>query len=196
MDNTETYRPGAGPLDIARHEMRPHERLIWADRPVGRMRGTPDISRIVFGLLFAGFAVFWTSTAWLMTRGIPGDPFGQFFPLLGIPFIAVGAGMAVAGIRSWREGGTTVYALSEERVLVISGARKRSVRSLDLKAIRGVEREEGAGGSGTISLLIEGTETTREVLAGVPDVARVGAEIERLRGRAAEAGDRDPSPSD
>ncbi len=188
MSGSERDSPGTSPLDIARQEMRPHERLVWADRAIGKARAAPALGRIVFGLIFGGFAVFWTSAAWLMTRGVSSGAFGLFFPLFGIPFIAVGAGMVVAGIRSWRTGGGTVYALSEERVLIISGGVKRSVRSLDLKAIRGVERVEGEGGSGTISLLIEGTDTMREVLAGVPDVARVGAEIERLRTQAEDSG--------
>ncbi len=186
MNGAAADRPGTGPLDVARQEMRPHERLIWADRPRGRARSSPALGRIVFGLIFGGFAVFWTSAAWLMTRGVSNDVFGLFFPLFGIPFIVVGAGMVVAGFKNWRDGGATVYALSEERVLIISGAPKRTVRSLDLTAIRGVERVEGEGGAGTITLLVAGATTMREVLAGVPDVARVGAEIERLRTLASE----------
>jgi hypothetical protein len=182
MNETAANRPGASPLDVARGEMRPQERLIWADRPIARVRGAQALGRIAFGILFGGFAAFWTSAAWVMTRGVSNDLFGVFFPLFGIPFIVVGGGIVVAGARSWRDGGAIVYALSDERVLIITGGQKRTVRSLDLKAIRGVERADGAGGSGTITLLIEGTDTMREVLAGVPDAARVGAEIERLRG--------------
>ena len=181
---------------MARREMRPHERLVWADRPTPSGRGAPALGRIAFGLVFGGFAAFWTSAAWLMTRGVSSGAFGVFFPLFGVPFIAVGAGMVVAGIRSWREGGATVYALSDQRVLIISGGRARTVRSLDLTAIRGVERAEGVGGSGsgTISLLIEGTDAMREVLSGVPDAAHVGAEIERLRGLAQGTGAPPPYP--
>ena len=175
---------GSSPLAVARQEMRPHERLVWADRPIAKVRGALAFGRIAFGLLFGGFAVFWTSAAWLMTRGASSGAFGLFFPLFGIPFIAVGAGIVVAGLKSWRDDGGTVYALTDRRVLIVSGGRRRTVRSLDLSAIRGVERVEGEGGAGTINLLIAGSDTLREVLAGVPDVARVGAEIERLRARA------------
>ena len=182
MNATQRDVPGAGPLDVARKEMRPHERLVWADRPIARVRGAQAIGRIGFGLFFSGFAVFWTAAAWMMSRGAPDGAFGLFFPLFGIPFIVVGGGIVVAGVKSWRDGGATVYALSDQRVLIISGGRSRTVRSLDLKAICGVERAEGEGDTGTISLLIEGTDTMREVLPGVPDAAHVGAEIERLRG--------------
>ena len=188
MGGSQGEVPGASPLDIVRAEMRPHEHLVWADRPVVRVRGAPAIGRILFGMLFGGFAVFWTSAAWLMTRGVTDGAFGLFFPLFGIPFIAVGAGIVVAGIRSWRDGGGTVYALSDQRVLIVGGGRRRTVRSLDLTAIRGVERVEGEGAAGTITLLIEGSDSMREILAGVPDVVRVGAEIERLRGQAGAAG--------
>jgi hypothetical protein len=187
MDGTRADVPGTSPLDIARAELRPHEHLVWADRPVVKVRGAQAIGRILFGLLFGGFAVFWTSAAWLMTRGVKDGTFGLFFPLFGIPFIAVGAGIVVAGIRSWRDGGGTVYALSDQRVLIVGGGCKRTVRSLDLTAIRGVERVEGEGAAGTITLLIEGSDSMREILAGVPDAVRVGAEIERLRGQAGAA---------
>ena len=66
----EQTSPRASPLDVARQEMRPHERLIWADRPIVSVRRVPALGRIVFGLIFGGFAVFWTSAAWLMTRGV------------------------------------------------------------------------------------------------------------------------------
>ena len=171
----------ADALDVARREMRPNERLIWADRSIVRQIGTPPLGRIAFGLFFAGFAVFWTSSAWLMTRGANDGLFGLFFPLFGLPFIAVGVGMVIGGIRGVLGGSGTIYALSDQRVLIIAGGSRRSVRSLDLKAIRGVERVEGAHGVGTINLLIAGTDTMREVLAGVPDVVHVAAEIERLR---------------
>lgn len=188
MNGSDGNGPGGSPLNVARREMRPHERLIWADQPIAMVRRIPAIGRILFGLVFGGFAVFWTSAAWLMTRGVEDGFFGFFFPLFGVPFIAVGAGMVVAGVRSWRERGGIVYALSDQRVLIIEGGRKRTVRSLDLTAIRGVERVDGEGGAGTITLLVEGSDTMREILAGIPDVARVGAEIEKLRGRAHGAG--------
>ncbi len=145
------------------------------------MRSVPALGRIVFGAIFGGFALFWTSAAWLIAGSAETGLFGLLFPLFGVPFIVVGGAFVLSGVRSLLAGGDTVYALSDQRVLIIAGGRPRSVRSLDLKAIRGVERTEGEGGAGTITLLIEGTETMREVLVGVRDVARVGAEIEKLR---------------
>lgn len=188
MNQVQVDPAGQSPLALARAEMRPHERLVWADRPVGKAAAAPALGRIVFGFVFGGFAVLWTSAAWLMTRGAASGAFGIFFPLFGVPFIAVGAGIVVAGWRGWRAGGSTVYALTDQRVLIIAGGPQRTVRSLDLAAVRGVERREGAGGSGTISLLIAGSSVLRETLAGVPDVARVGGEIERLRAEVGEAG--------
>lgn len=175
------------PLDVARSEMRPHERLIWADRPIVSVRRLPDLGRILFGFIFGGFAVFWTSAAWLASRGTDDVFFGTLFPLFGLPFIAVGVGIAVSGMKSWSERGGTVYALSDQRVLIVSTRSRRTVRWLDLKAIRGVERKDGTDGVGTITLLVEGSDMRSEILPGIPEAARVGAEIGRLRRQAAAA---------
>ena len=40
---------GASPLEVARREMRPHERLVWADQPVASLRGVPALGRGRFG---------------------------------------------------------------------------------------------------------------------------------------------------
>ena len=148
--------------------MRPHERLIWADRPIVSVRRLPALGRIVFGLIFGGFAVFWTSAAWLMSRGTDDIFFGMFFPLFGLPFIVVGAGIVVTGVKSWRERGGTVYALTDQRLLIISTRSRRTVRSVDLKAIRGVERRDGTGGVGTITLLVGDEDTRNEILPASP----------------------------
>ena len=187
MNGSERDASGATPLGVARREMRPRERLVWADRPVVNVRNLQALGSVVIGLVFGGFAVFWTSAAWLFSRGVDDFFFGTLFPLFGLPFIAVGVGIVVSGIRSWRQRGSTVYALSDQRVLIIASGRRRTVRSVDLQAIRGVERRDGEGGVGTISLLV-GRDDTREILPGIPEAARVGAEIERLRGRASAAG--------
>ena len=120
MSSTGQGYGDVSPLDVARKEMRPHEHLVWADRPVVSARARPGLGRVLFGLLFAGFAAFWMTMAWLMTRG-SSDPVGTFFPFFGIPFFLVGVGVVVAGVRNWAAGGSTVYALSDQRVLVIRG---------------------------------------------------------------------------
>ncbi len=63
----------------------------------------------------------------------------------------------------------------------------------DLATIRGVERKERGDGSGDLTLLLDGgRRTLRQSLAGIPEVARVGAEIDRLRRKAQET---QPPPS-
>ena len=66
----------------------PGETVLWQGQPDPR----PDWSRwrlhdTIFGLAFAGFALFWMATA----AGATGGPFmGIAFPLLGLPFLVLG----------------------------------------------------------------------------------------------------------
>ena len=70
------------------------EEILWQGRPSGGVvvRGS-DIFESVFGLFFAGFAIFWISMA--SSMGAPRNAPGifQLFPLFGLPFLAVGLHM-------------------------------------------------------------------------------------------------------
>ena len=78
------------------------EEILWQGRPWGGVvvRGS-DIFESVFGLFFAGFAIFWISMA--SSMGVPRNAPGifQLFPLFGLPFLAVGLHMVV-GKYFWR----------------------------------------------------------------------------------------------
>ena len=67
------------------------EVILWQGRPSGAVvvRGS-DIFESVFGLFFAGFAVFWISMA--SSMGTPRSAPGvfQLFPLFGLPFLLIG----------------------------------------------------------------------------------------------------------
>lgn len=65
----------------------PGERVIWQGQPDPR----PDLSDIklsemLFGLLFAGFALFWMSAALGAAEGLA----GLVMPLLALPFLVIG----------------------------------------------------------------------------------------------------------
>jgi len=89
----------------------PGERIIWQGRPDGAVTLTPqNIMLLVFGLFFAGFALFWMT-------GAAGA--GGFFWMFGLLHFSVGLGLAVSALfggaylrrHSW-------YTLTTRRALI------------------------------------------------------------------------------
>lgn len=98
--------------------LRPGERVLWAGRPDPRVRLAPgDALAIPFSIIWCSFVAFWEASAF--TSGAP-----LFFRLWGVPFVLVGLYMLVGRfvVKGWRKR-RTVYAVTDERVLVAVGAR-------------------------------------------------------------------------
>ncbi len=122
------------------------ERLLWWGRPLAgvRVRGS-DAVGIPFGMMWGGFALYWEAT--VIRRGAP-----LIFQLWGLPFVAVGLYL-IAGrffLDAWRRS-RTAYAVTSERVIILSGGLRPSVLSLRLANIPAVSLSEDRGGVGTIS---------------------------------------------
>jgi hypothetical protein len=142
-----------------------------------RLRGS-DAVGIPFSLMWGGFAIFWETMA---IRS--GAPF--FFKLWGIPFVAVGLYLIAGRLLydAWRRS-RTAYAVTNERVILLSGGVRPSVLSLRLPTIPAVSLTEGRGGVGTISF--GGGAGIASFLGGMqgwPGAARyVGPQLELLPG--------------
>ncbi|MCR8726606.1 aspartate carbamoyltransferase catalytic subunit [Frigidibacter sp. ROC022] len=101
----------------------PGERILWQGRPRGGVIWTDLLSvQSVFGLFFAGFAVFWVLGAASITGGfhrMSGPDVFRFFPLFGLPFVAVGLYMVV-GRLFWDAylRGRTWYTLSDRTAYI------------------------------------------------------------------------------
>ena len=123
------------------------ERLLWAGAPQrGFKLRSSDIYLIPFSLFWAGFTVFWESTA----LQAPDMPF--FMKLWGIPFVLVGLYLVVGRFfvdARMREG--TVYAVTSQRALIFSGIFRREMKSLMLRNIPELSVVKAYDGSGTIS---------------------------------------------
>jgi hypothetical protein len=78
-------------MQIANHEARRGEKVIWADRPGPGARLKTRLAHGLFGLVFFSFAVFWISEA-------TGDGAPVFFSLFGIPFVLVGLGIMLSPV--------------------------------------------------------------------------------------------------
>jgi hypothetical protein len=122
------------PLAIARAEMAPGESLVWADRAMPRAARLWPIT--LFGMLVFAFALFWTARAWQA---------GGALAIFGLPFLCIGAGLL--GAPWWQPKRTrhTVYAISDQRLLIIRDWPTRVVRSFAPQDIGRLERDDGSG---------------------------------------------------
>ncbi len=125
-----------------REELQPGEALVWAGRPLPGRMGLEAVPATVFFLLWGSFGPLWFRAG--------GDAgFGLVALLIGLVWCTV----AVIGITApwwtYRKAGRTLYALTNERALVLVGGRRTvecTSYALDrVTALHCVERRHGIG---------------------------------------------------
>lgn len=134
-----------------REQLNAGERLLWTGIPKqGVTFSSSDKFLIPFSLVWGGFAIFWETTSIVM-----GAPF--FFSLFGVPFVLIGLYLIVGRFfADARRRKYTFYGLTNTRILIKSGAKTKTIKSLNIKALSDITLNENADGSGTIYLSGEG----------------------------------------
>jgi hypothetical protein len=123
----------------------PSERITWTGRPpTGILFRKSDGFLVPFSLLWGGFAVFWEYRAY--DSGAPAFflLFGGVFVIAGLFFI-FGRFVYDMYVRQ-----NTVYALTDERALILAGLFSQSLKALNLKALPEISLELSNNGQGTI----------------------------------------------
>lgn len=147
-----------GPLSSLESYLGPTERLLWSGQPAGGIRfRTQDIFMIPFSLMWGGFAIAWeVGVIYGMSRSKADNfpnVFAIVFPLFGVPFVCIGLYMIFGRFlvdRKQREN--TIYGVTNERIIIISGLFSRTVKSLSLRSLADISLSEKSNGSGTIAL--------------------------------------------
>lgn len=133
------------PEDI-RRELEAGEQVVWSGRPrQGLVLRGSDAVAIPFSLLWCGFAIFWELG--VVTSNAP-----VFFILWGIPFVLVGLYMVIGRFfYDAHQRAHTFYAVTSERILIVSGMFSRRVKSLSLSTLTDVSLTESRSGEGEIA---------------------------------------------
>jgi hypothetical protein len=175
----------------AQSELQSGESLYWTGTASPARAALSALPAAIFGIPFAGFALFWITQAYHATSMMSQSSHNAFvsgfrvFPLFGLPFLLVGLGIILAPLWAFLKGGSTVYAVTNQRVMVITGSSNRSVKSYTPADILGVEHRERPDGSGDIVLLTNAvtrsnnnfTSQVKVALCGVPNVKQVAQQV-------------------
>src|SRR6266436_3033597 len=177
----------------AQSELQSGESLCWTGTADPSRSAISALPAAIFGIPFAGFALFWMNTAFHATTSMNKSSSNAFtksftvFPLFGLPFLLIGLGIVLAPLWAYLKGRSTVYAVTNQRVMVITGSGNRSVKSYTPADIVGVEHRERPDGSGDVVILTTGmTRANNSVsqikvaLVGIPNVKQVAQQVMTL----------------
>lgn len=134
------------PEEIQR-ELNVNEQTQWWGQPRQgiTLRGS-DLVAIPFSLLWCGFAIFWEYSV-VSSGNAPG-----FFVLWGIPFVCMGLYMVFGRfVADAKQRSNTYYAITNERVLIVSGLFSRKVKSLNIQTLSDLSLSESSNGEGSIT---------------------------------------------
>ena len=185
----------------AQSELESGETLFWAGSADPRRAALTAIPASIFGLPFAGFALFWISQSYRATSVMSKSAHNSFvsgfnvFPLFGLPFLLVGLAMVLAPLWAFLRGKSTVYAVTNRRVTIISGTNSRSVQSITPADIASVEHRERPDGSGDVVLMTNTLQRRgsnmampmKVALCGIPNVKQVAEQVLALHSPAGAA---------
>ena len=173
-------------FDVVKPQLRNDETPLWVERPKPMARAKSKMLIFLFGILFFGFAVFWTT---MVTSFISGDDLlSTFFPLFGVPFLVIGACMLLAPVWSYVEAKKWLfYAITDQRLMIIRSFPIRKIESWEPADITRLERTSKSDNSGNVIFAEEirqgqnGRSTKPRGFYGVPDAKRVEEAIAKLR---------------
>lgn len=129
----------------ARTQLLSGERIVWEGKPyLGLVLRPVEAFLIPFSILWGGFALFWNVSVWTTGADLSFRLFGLPFLIVGL-YVTVGRFLLDKFIRK-----RTTYAVTNRRVLMIGGASRSKVKSLDIKRLPSLEFDERPDGSGTV----------------------------------------------
>jgi Bacterial PH domain len=181
----------------AQSELQSGESLYWTGTANAGRAAVSALPAALFGIPFAGFALFWITSALRASQHIShsSNGFGKsfaIFPVFGVPFLLIGVGVTLAPLWAYLKGLNTVYAVTNKRVMIISGGSSRTVNSCTPADIVSVDHRERPDGSGDVIIRTTAQIRTKNSLSqvtiglyGIPNVKDVAAQVLALHNQRA-----------
>jgi hypothetical protein len=168
-----------GVPEIIRSKLLAGERLSWWDQPDPQLLGRREVGvQTLFGGFMLAFSCFWLYNA---------AQAGGFFALFGVPFVAVAIWILTAPVRARRAAASTLYALTDQRALILS---PRRTSAHPLRRAEFVETESLENGFGHVLFFNEapaspfstfnttGQQIRKSGFLGIADADRVARELQ------------------
>jgi hypothetical protein len=177
----------------AQSELQGGESLLWSGAANPGRSAMSALPAALFGIPFAGFAFVSMSTAYRNTHNLANHHNTiasgfSVFPLFALPFLLIGVGVILMPLWVYVKGRSGVYAVTNRRVMLISGTTSRSVKSIIPTDIAEVDHRERPDGTGDVlirtnSVMRTNNGTTQMTvgLFGVPNVKEVAGLVMKLR---------------
>lgn len=128
-----------------RDELNPGEKIFWSAQPQqGFLLRSGDISMILFGIMIAGIFIFWEYAT--IARGSPSIyKLWVILPATIGVYIIFGRFFVDSAQRR-----KTFYAVTNERIIIISGLIDENIKSLNIKMLPEINIIKKRHGKGTI----------------------------------------------
>jgi hypothetical protein len=128
-------------------ELREGEHVTWIDQPIASRFLWTALPTLIFAVPWTAFSLFWTWSAYAMTRGRGAA--GLAFAAFGLPFVLAGLGMFTSPYWIRRAAQRTLYVLTDRRAIILvptwRGIRERSFEPAQLHDLRRTQRADGSG---------------------------------------------------
>ena len=152
--------------EAVRGELDTNETLLWCGQPAPGSLAIRALPVTLFGVFFFGFALFWMTMALKATRHA--GAFSIFFPLFGTPFLLVGLAMLLAPLWAAMSAKKTIYAVTDQRAIIMGIGRARSAQSFRPEDLTGFSHFERADGSGDVMFSNRMMPSQRGTVSFVP----------------------------
>ena len=138
-----------------RDELKANEKTIWTGQPDPNVLMKQGFKLYFFFIPWTLFALFWmygASGFKMPTFNFENrfDAFGTLFPLFGVPFVMVGFWGLSSPVWVKRRAANTVYAITNQRLLLLMFGRNTKIESYYPKDVKQLERNEKPDGSGDL----------------------------------------------
>ena len=135
--------------DLVQRELGEYEQVYWLGMPTPSYFNANSKALFFFAIPWTAFAIFWMCGA----AGFKMPDFSsgfELFPLFGLPFVLIGIGMLLSPFWEFKKGKNTIYAITNNRALIIEDRNSTTIRSYRPESLQDSYRIEHRDGSGTI----------------------------------------------